>query len=70
VLVVVASSCDPEKFCTILDRVPRYNGSRITSLHHQGDRKASSLSNPKTVVGGSRDICDLRDLCDLPGQLC
>jgi hypothetical protein len=67
---VVASSCDPEKFCTLLDHVLRCDGSHTTSLHRQGDRNASSLSDLKTVAGDSYDIRGLHDRCDLPGQLC
>jgi hypothetical protein len=31
-VLVVASSCDSKKFCTLPDCVQRYDGSRITSL--------------------------------------
>jgi hypothetical protein len=68
-LLVVASFCDLEKFCTFLDRVLRCDGTRTTSLHRQGDEKTSSLSDPKTA-GDSRDIRGLHDFCDLPNQLC
>jgi hypothetical protein len=70
VLLVVASSCDLEKFCTLLDHVLRYDGSRTTSLHHQIDGNASSLSDPRTTASSFRDIRGLCDLCDLLGQLC
>jgi hypothetical protein len=67
VLLVVASSCDPEKFYTLPDNVLMYDGSRTTSLHHQGDGKASSLYDPRTATGDSRDI---HGLCDLLNQSC
>jgi hypothetical protein len=35
-LLVVVFFCDPEKFCTILDHVHRYDGSRTTFLRHRG----------------------------------
>jgi hypothetical protein len=59
VLQVVASSCDLEKFCTLSDRVLRYDGSRTTFLHRQGDGNTSSLSNPRTTVRDSRSLHDL-----------
>jgi hypothetical protein len=59
VLLVVASSYDPEKFCTLLDHVLRCDGSRTTSLRRQDDRNASSLSDLRTVAGSFRDPCDL-----------
>jgi hypothetical protein len=69
-LLVVASSYDPKKFCTLLDHVLRCDGSRTTSLRHQDDGKACSPSNPMIVAGGFYGIHGLRDPCDLPGQLC
>jgi hypothetical protein len=65
VLLVVASSCDPEKFCTLSDCVPWYDGSHTTSLRQQGDGTLFSLNDPKTAAGDSCDIHDLHDLCDL-----
>jgi hypothetical protein len=70
VLLLVVSSCGPKKFCTLSDHVQRYNGSRTTSLHRQGDGKASFLSGPRTSAGDSYDIYGIRGLCDLLGQLC
>jgi hypothetical protein len=64
---VVASSCDPEKFCTVPNHILRYDGSRTTSLHHQGDGKASSLSDSRTAASDSCDIHGLHELCNLPG---
>jgi hypothetical protein len=67
---VVASSCDPEKFCTLSDHVLRYDGSHTTFLRHQGDRKASSPSDLRIAAGGFYGTHDLHDPCDLPGQSC
>jgi hypothetical protein len=69
-VLVVASSCDPEKFCTLLDHVLRCDGSRTSSLRRQGDINASSPSDLRTAAGGFHGIHDLRDPCDLPGQSC
>jgi hypothetical protein len=63
---VVASSCDPENFCTLPDRVLQYDGSHTTSLHHQCNGNASFPSDPRTAAGDSHDIRDLHDLCNLP----
>jgi hypothetical protein len=62
---MVASSYDSEKFCTLPDHVLRCDGSRITSLHHQGDGKASYPSDLSIAAGGFHGIHGLRDLCDL-----
>jgi hypothetical protein len=73
VLLVVASSCSPEKFYTLLDHVLWYDGSRTTSLRQQGDRTVSSPSDLQIAAGDSldiRDLHDLSDLLDLPDQLC
>jgi hypothetical protein len=70
VLLVVASSCSAEKFYTPPDHAQWYDGSRTTSLHHQGDGKTSFLSDLRTTASDSRDIRGLRDLYDLPNQLC
>jgi hypothetical protein len=50
VLLVVASSCDLEKFCTLPDHALRCDGSRTTSLCCQVNRKASSPSDPRTAA--------------------
>jgi hypothetical protein len=50
---VEGSSCDPKKFCTLLERVLRYDGSYTTSMHCQGNKKASSLSDLKTAASDS-----------------
>jgi hypothetical protein len=67
VLLVVPSSYDLEKFCTLIDHVLRWDGSRTTSLRHQGDEKTSSPFDLRTDVG---DFYGLRDLCDLPSRSC
>jgi hypothetical protein len=67
VLVVVTSSYDSEKFCTLSDHVLRCDGSRITSLCYQGNRKSSSLFDLRTAAGSFHGI---RDPCDLLGQSC
>jgi hypothetical protein len=50
VLMVGVSSCDPKKFCTLLDRVLRFVVSCTTSLHCQGDGNVSSLFDPKIAT--------------------
>jgi hypothetical protein len=67
---VVAPFCDPEKLCTLSDHVMRYDRSRNTSLHRQGDGTVSSPSNPRITTGDSHDIHDLYDLRDINDQLC
>jgi hypothetical protein len=54
----VASSYNPEIFCTLSDHVLRCDGSRTTSLRRLGDGKASSPSDPRTVASSFYGICD------------
>jgi hypothetical protein len=63
-VLVVASSCDPEKFCTPPDHVLRYDRSHITSLRQQGDGMVSSPSNLRVAASDSHDIRDPYDLHD------
>jgi hypothetical protein len=62
VLLVVASFCDPEKFCTLSDHVHQYDGSHTTSLHHRGVGRVSSPFDLRMVSRGTGDLCDLSDL--------
>jgi hypothetical protein len=62
VLLVVASSFDLEKFCTLPDHFLWYNGSRTTSHHQQGDGTVSSPSDLRIAASNSHDIRDLHDL--------
>jgi hypothetical protein len=64
VLLVVSSSYDPEKPCTLPDRALRCDGSCTTSLRHRGDINASSLFYLRTVASG---FYGLHDPCDLLG---
>jgi hypothetical protein len=66
-LLVAASFYDPEKFCTLLDRVHRYDGSHTTSLHHRCVKRVSTPSDLRIV---SRGTGDLRGPSDLLGQRC
>jgi hypothetical protein len=61
----VTSSCDLVKSCTPPDHVLRYNESRTTSLHHQGDGTTSSPSAPWATVG---DFCDFSGFHDTHDQ--
>jgi hypothetical protein len=66
-LLAAVSSFDPKKSCTLPDRVLRCDGSRITSLHHQGNGMAYSLSNKRTVY---HDTCILHGPCGLLDWSC
>jgi hypothetical protein len=66
-LLLVVSSSDPEKFCTLSDHAPWCGESHTTSPHHRDTEKASSLSALRISY---RDIHGLLGLCDHPGQLC
>jgi hypothetical protein len=65
VLLLVVSSYDVEKFCTLPDCALRCDGSHTTSLRHQGDRKVSSLSDLMTAAGGFHGIRGPSDLIGL-----
>jgi hypothetical protein len=67
VLVVVASSFDPGKSCTLLDHAPRCGESRTTSPCHRDVKKVSSLSAPRIAC---HDIRGLLGPYDRLGQLC
>jgi hypothetical protein len=67
VLLALASSSYTEKFYTLPDHALRHDGSRTTSLCHQGDRNVSFLSNQRTAC---HDTHDLRGPCGLPDQSC
>jgi hypothetical protein len=69
VLLVVVSSCNPEKSYTLLDHLLRYDGFCTTSLHQQGDGTISSPSDLRIATGDSCDIHDLRHPHDLPDRL-
>jgi hypothetical protein len=69
-LVVVASSYDPEKFCTLLDHALRCDGSHTTSLRRQGNRKASSPSGLRVATDDSYDSCDPCDHCGSHDRQC
>jgi hypothetical protein len=62
VLLVAASFYDPERFCTLLDHVHRYDGSRTTFLHHRGVRRVSSPSDLRIISHGIGDLCGPSDL--------
>jgi hypothetical protein len=64
---VVASSYEPEKFCTLSDHVLWYDGSHTTSLRQQGDATVSSPSDLWVAAGDSHDT---RDPYDPRDQLC
>jgi hypothetical protein len=62
VLLVAASFSDPEKFCTLLDHVHRYDGSHTTFLHHQGVERVSPPSDLRVVSRGTGDLRGPSDL--------
>jgi hypothetical protein len=62
VLLVAASFCDREKFCTHSDHVHRYDGSRSTYLHYQGVGRVSSPSDLRIVSCGTDDLRGPSDL--------
>jgi hypothetical protein len=64
VLLVVASSCNLEKFCTLSDHALGCDGFRTTYLRRQGDGNASSPSDLRIAAGS---LCDIRGPCDLLG---
>jgi hypothetical protein len=55
-LLVAASSCDLEKFYTLLDHVPWYDKSCTTSLRHRGIGRVSSLSDLRTACRDTHDL--------------
>jgi hypothetical protein len=67
VLLGVASSSDPGKFCNPPDRAMRCSESHTTSLRHQDVKNVSSLSAPRIAYRG---IHGLLGPYDRPNQLC
>jgi hypothetical protein len=57
-VLVAASPCNPEKFCTLPDRVQWYDGSRATFLRQQDDGMISSPSDMRIAASDFRDIRD------------
>jgi hypothetical protein len=66
VLLVVASSSDPGKFCTLLDHALRCGESHTTSLRHRDTEMTSSPFDLRTTCQGIRGLLGP---CDHLGQL-
>jgi hypothetical protein len=67
VLLEVASSSDPRKFCIPPDHAPRCSESHTTSSCHRDAKKASSIFALRIAYCGIRGLLGPYDH---PGQLC